>query len=330
MFLARFFDTVTGLLQPMHRGWHVSVLAMLAVLAGPAAGEGVVVLLSENSQPYLEVAEAFKGTLDKNALPRISVLQVTLQPSAGRGEYPMLKDADLVVTVGMQATQRAAEESLSVPVLATLVPRLAFDRLLSLRQRDMRTFSAIYLDQPAARQLALLRVALPGRKRLGVVVGPESQDKLKLLQATLRDTKLQLVVESIDSADELIPALQRVLAESDALLALPDPLVFNKNNVQSILLTAYHYQDPVIGYSNAYVKAGALAAVYSRPEQIGQQAAEVVQRLLAAKAAGLPSGQYPKYFNVSVNYQVARSLGIRIEEEQVLADMIKRAMEQEQ
>ena len=145
-----------------------------------------------------------------------------------------------------------------------------------------------------------------------------------------RSQKIQLVVEKIDSSDEMLPALQRVLSDCDVLLALPDSLVFNKNNAQSILLTSYHYHDPVIGYSQAYVKAGALFAAYSMPTQIGRQAGEIIQHLLSAKPGTLPSPQYPKYFSVSVNYQVARSLGIRMEDELVLVEKLKHTMEQEQ
>jgi ABC-type uncharacterized transport system substrate-binding protein len=104
---------------------------------------------------------------------------------------------------------------------------------------------------------------------------------------------------------------------------LPDPLVFNKGTVQSLLLTTYRYQDPVIGFSQAYVKAGALAAVYSSPEQIGRQTGEALVRVLAGRALLLPLPEYPKYFSVSVNYQVARSLGLSVGDEALIYQKLK-------
>ncbi|MDO9189477.1 MAG: ABC transporter substrate binding protein, partial [Sulfurimicrobium sp.] len=118
-----------------------------------------------------------------------------------------------------------------------------------------------------------------------------------------------------------------VLADSDVLLAVPDPLVFNKGTVQSLLLTTYRYQDPVIGFSHAYVKAGALASVHTMPEQVGRQAADVILRTLGSRPAWLPPPENPKYFSVSVNYQVARSLGLSIGDETVLLQKLKRASE---
>ena len=302
----------------------------LVAVSWPAAGVAdVLVVLSDDSPPYRDVAEGVKNAWEKDSASRPAFKVVVLQDGRIAPEILMGKGVDMIVAVGVQALQTVTEMNAHQPVLATLIPKPSFDKLLYQHKNKSSGISAIYLDQPLNRQVALFRIALPSRKRLGVVVGPESQDKLKLLQAAVRDKNIQLVTEKIESADELIPSLQRVLAESDTLLALPDPLVFNKNNVQNILLTSYRYHDPVIGYSQAYVKAGALYAVFSMPAQIGQQAGELIQQMLASKTGFVPAPQYPKYFSVSVNVQVARSLGIQMEEEGVLTEKLKRTMEQE-
>jgi ABC-type uncharacterized transport system substrate-binding protein len=235
------------------------------------------------------------------------------------------ENPDLIVAVGVSAAQELAAQNLSIPVLAVLIPRQAFEKIA--RQRDHKLFSAVFLDQPLARQMELIRLALPDRGRVGVVLGPDSLWAQKSLQAAASGAKLGLAVEKISAAEELLPALQRVLADSDVLLAVPEPLVFNKGTVQSLLLTTYRYQEPVIGFSHAYVKAGALASVHTTPEQVGRQAGEVVSRVLVSRPAWLPPPEYPKYFSVSVNYQVARSLGLSIGDEAVLLQKLKRASE---
>lgn len=302
---------------------------LVAVMWPVSAVADVLVVLSDDSPPYHEVAGGAKGAWRKDSASRPAFRVVVLQEGRIAPEILLDKGVDVIIAVGVQAAQTVSQIDTRQPVLATLVPKSSFDKLSQQRKNKSSGISAIYLDQPFNRQVALFRLALPNRKRLGVIVGPESEDKLKFLQTAVRDKNIQLVTEKIESADELIPTLQRVLAESDTLLALPDPLVFNKNNVQNILLTSYRYRAPVIGYSQAYVKAGALYAVFSTPAQIGQQAGELVQQLLAAKASSIPAPQYPKYFNVSVNAQVARSLGIQMEDEGVLMEKLKRTMEQE-
>ncbi|MEN6587225.1 MAG: ABC transporter substrate binding protein [Sulfuricella sp.] len=297
------------------------VLAWTSVVA--AAPANIAIVLSDDSAPYQETANNIRALVDQG--PGRAVVSVYSpagkKPDFGREHH------DLIVAVGVRATQEMMAMNLTTPILATLIPRQAFEKIA--RQRDYRQFSAVYLDQPLARQMELIHLTLPERNRIGVVLGPESLDTLKALQSAAKEARFALVVEKIGADEELLPALQRVLAESDVLLALPDPLVFNRGTVQSLLLTTYRYQDPVIGFSQAYVKAGALAAVYTTPEQAGRQAGEVLLRVLAGKAWVLPPPEYPKYFSVSLNYQVARSLAINVGDETALFQKLKRTADQE-
>ncbi|MDP3687822.1 MAG: ABC transporter substrate binding protein [Sulfurimicrobium sp.] len=288
------------------------------LFASPA---NIAVVLSDESAPYQDTAGSLRATLAQSGAKAV----VSVYPQSDRKIDFLRESPDLIVTIGVSAAQELAAQNLPIPILAVLIPRQAFEKIA--RQRDFRFLSAVFLDQPLARQMELVRLATPDRSRVGVVLGPESQAGLKSLQAAASEAKLGLAVERISTAEELLPALQRVLADSDVLLAVPDPLVFNKGTVQSLLLTTYRYQDPVIGFSHAYVKAGALASVHTMPEQVGRQAADVILRTLGSRPAWLPPPENPKYFSVSVNYQVARSLGLSIGDETVLLQKLKRASE---
>lgn len=298
-------------------------LALLFVWAGAgyAASANIAIVLSDDSAPYQETANNIRAFVEQGTVRAV----VNVYPAAEKKPDFARERQDIIVAVGVRAAQEMVALNLTTPILTTLIPRQAFEKIA--RQRDYRQFSAIYLDQPLARQMELIRLALPERSRIGVVLGPESQGTLKILQSAAREAKFGLVVEKISAAEELLPALQRVLADSDVLLALPDTLVFNKGTVQSLLLTTYRYQDPVIGFSQAYVKAGALAAVYTTPEQAGRQAGEMLQQVLNGKSWVLPPPEYPKYFSVSINYQVARSLAISVSDEMVLYQQLKRTVE---
>jgi ABC-type uncharacterized transport system substrate-binding protein len=148
------------------------------------------------------------------------------------------------------------------------------------------------------------------------------QSKLEALQVAAKAQRLQLVSAEVNSDIGLLPILERVLAGSDVLLALPEPRLYNKNTIQSVLLTSYRYRDPLVGYSQALVRAGALVALYSKPAQIGRQAGEIVVHTF--NSGSLPPPQYPKYFSVSINQQVARSLGIPAPDEIGLHEALQR------
>jgi putative ABC transport system substrate-binding protein len=306
-------------------GWRLPIIPLVLAWAqvASAAPANIAIVLSDDSVPYQETANNIRVFIEQGT----TRAAVSIYSLSGKRPDFVREHQDLIVAVGVRATQEMVALNLTIPILATLIPRSTFEKIS--RQRDYRQFSAVYLDQPLERQMELIRQTLPDRTRVGVALGPESRDTVELLQFAAKEAKFGLVVEKIGSAEELLPALQRLLADSDVLLALPDPLVFNRGTVQSLLLTTYRYQYPVIGFSKAYVRAGALAAVYTTPEQTGRQAGEMLQCVLHGEAWVLPPPEYPKYFSVSFNYMVARSLAINVCDEMALSRKLKCTAEQE-
>lgn len=296
------------------------------------AFDSVALVLSEEGPAYTDLADKVRQTIAQRPGAHLQVASYSLAAFRERQGEISRSGSTLVVAVGLSATEAAASLDSRVAVLSALVPRSAFERVAREHGRlaDTRSFSAVYLDQPFSRQLALIHYALPDRFRLGVLAGPVTAEQIPLLQSAVKGSRFKLGVERVTKEEEIVPALNRLLRDSDiALFAVPDPLVYNRSTIQGILLTTYRYQVPVFGFSLAYVKAGALAAVYSVPVQIGQQVAEIALSLSGEKGRGLPPPQYPKYFSIGVNYQVARSMGIEVDNEAVLYDKVRRAAEQE-
>lgn len=293
------------------RGFPSLIAATLAVLAATllwpgAAAAQVLLVLSETGGAYEETAEAFRSELRRLA-PSQTVVSTTLKELAALGEHP------LVVTLGSQAARSVAAQGQRPPAIHSLLPRAAFERLPGLREgRD----SAVLLDQPVARQIELIRLALPGFNRLALLEGRESRELVGQLAEAARERRFTVAREAVLREGELYAALQRVTAEPAVVVATPDGGVFNSYSIQNVLLTAYRQRSPVVGFSAAYVRAGAILGLYSTPAQIGRQTAEMARAALSG--AALPAPQGPRYFEIGSNPQVARSLGIALEEPEVL------------
>jgi ABC-type uncharacterized transport system substrate-binding protein len=187
-----------------------------------------------------------------------------------------------------------------------VIPRQAG---VDLARTDVRD-SAIYLDQPFRLQLDLIRLALPKRDRLGVVLGPTSAALRDELRAAAKAKGFRLDIEQIDSSQALLPALNKVLEDNDVLLSVADPVVFNNHTIHHLLLSTYRHDVPVLGLSRAYVEAGALLAVYTTPEQIGTHITDVLLKLASTGQWTLPAPQPPRYFSVTVNRRVASALNL--------------------
>ena len=121
----------------------------------------------------------------------------------------------------------------------------------------------------------------------------------------------------MSSDKALIAGREELLSASEVLLALPDPMLSSPTAARSILLTSYRYQKPIIAFSRAYVTAGALAAVFITPAQVADDLIDWL-RTQDPKRVTLPPPRDPAAFEIAVNRQVARALGIDVPDDSEL------------
>jgi ABC-type uncharacterized transport system substrate-binding protein len=290
-----------------------------ACLANPVHADSltVSVVLSDTSQPYQHFSAGFHKFFAKNNADVVVVESYADEkPKAGRNEK-----FDLIVAVGSKATELALTNS-NAPLLSIMVPKAGYDALLDKHspQKLPKTVSAIYLDQPWSRQLNFIQAALPKHNIVGVLYSPNTHIVLPRLPRGM-----SLNAKSVRSTDILFDTLENILISSDVLLVIPDSEIYSSNNVRNILLTSYRYKVPLIGISQAYVNAGALGAIFSTPEQLAEQAGEMIDSF--AKSRQLPEPQYPLLFSISLNQQVARSLGIVLDSQEVILERMNKGGE---
>jgi putative tryptophan/tyrosine transport system substrate-binding protein len=292
----------------MRRLSRILLLSFFLFLSLPAAAAELVVVGSDQGS----VGSEFLTTLEQHLGG--SGWNVR---GVGQGAAHEMRQADLLVTLGSDATQKAFQDDGGVPVLATLLTRQAYEQALQGRPRGRGMASAIYLDQPAARQLQFINRLLPDRHRIAVLVSASSGDQLVALRRVAAAANLEISSRQIEREEEIVPALGDLLPQTDLLLAVPDSLIYRRDNARTILLTTYRYQKPLIAFSPAYVSAGALAALYSTPAQLARQTAELI-RAFPPGRVGLPAPRGPVYFSVATNPHVARALNIDLPDPSVV------------
>ena len=272
--------------------------------------DNITIVLSDEGGAYEEFANHLNSLLQPSNKTTVRLLSLK---NMANDEFSRAAANQLVIAVGTPAMVAMAQKPATNPVLNVLVPRATFIKTAKQynRSQDQRRFSAVYMDQSWSRQLRLIRATMPPRSKVGILLGRESSDYISALQSAAKEVDLTVNIESVTDDAELLNALRRLLSNSNVILAVPDAQIYNRNNISSILLTSYRQQVPLFGFSASYVKAGALAAVYSTPAQISQQVAEIISNL--SSASSLPAPQYPRYFSVNTNPQVARSLGLSID-----------------
>jgi hypothetical protein len=304
-------------------GWQRLLLALLLLCLplAQAADEPyrIELLLSEAKGPYQSLAQALRSEL--RDLPDAPAYRIH-QSLAANPDRTQIGLADLTVTVGSAASQGIDTLAPTGQVLQLLIPSTSYMDGPGAATETYR--SAIFIDQPWARQLSLIQLTLPGVEHIGLLLGDTSQHLLPQLEQAIQARRWHAQIGLVTEASGYFGPLRRVLEQSEVLLAVPDQAVFNRQNLQGILLTSYRREVPMIGFSPGYVRAGALAAVYSTPEQIAHQAAQWIAALLADRSRRLPAPTHPAEYSVAVNHQVARSLGLRLPMEEALLHELQR------
>ena len=291
------------------------VVLALCVGAGPAIGAGhTLLVVSDGSPAYQQTVARIRQRLS-TAQPALQVEVSTLDAA----DDARINAAEIVVTIGTQAALNVVKHHRGTRLICALLTQQTYQRLPPPPPGAQR--SAVFLDQPPRRQLALIETALPHLTRVAIVHSASSRDHVDQIVDAARSSALSLEVAEVADAHPLYEALRTTLNQPAVLLAIPDTTVFNNFTIQNVLLTAYRKRAPVVGFSPAYVRAGAVMAVYSTPDQVGDQVAGVI--LAAAAGEDLPPPAYPRDFLVSTNPHVARSMSIELPPPTALAAALK-------
>lgn len=277
----------------------IGLLIMLLSVQAWAA-PSVTLLLSDTGGIYQEAATALQANLEPGGV------QVTQQHLSQRGEP---RREDWVVVFGVAALQHVMAERGTAPVLTVLVPRASYLRITAGKSRAV---TALYLDQPLERMAALQHNALPNSRRTGVLLGSTMKALREEAEQAAASQQLDIRSRLIDTSEEVFPALTELSEDIDVLWLLPDPLIVNRNNLQSLFLQTYRQRLPVVAYSAALVQAGAMLGLYATPTQLGQEAGQWLKTLMAVSGRPLPVARYPASFVVAINPNVARSLNMTL------------------
>jgi ABC-type uncharacterized transport system substrate-binding protein len=246
--------------------------------------------------------------------------------------YPEL---DIAIRAPLENTGERARTTLAIAIGDSLLPwlgsaknpyasTLAFyvgsAKFAAIEHSDK--VSALYRDQPLLRQLRLAKLLLPDLQRAAVIYGGEGPPHN--LAALQRRSGVTVDAVDIDHKPDWAKALSQLMIENDILLGVDDPEIYNRDTIRSILLTTYRRGKILIGPNRPFVTAGSLASTYTSSEQFLQQLNSMVGEYL--QQGRLPPAQYPRFYRIAVNEQVAASLGLNIPDEKTLYEHLQKRL----
>lgn len=236
--------------------------------------------------------------------------------------------ADLVISVGSVAGETVSSFNDQTPVLFTLITKSTYDTFLARFGSNFsseRQFSAIFVNIPVEQHLAFIVAAMPGVSNVGIAITESNKvaDEIRKIKGNYYG--LNLSVLTVANKKEFYDKLPGLLKKADIILSLPDTELYDKQTIRHLLISAYRQKKAIVGYSSAYVKAGALMALFATTDNIGKQVAYTVLDAFKGSKMVLPAYEYPAYSTIEINYWVAQSLGIPVNSREEVMKKMKRS-----
>jgi ABC-type uncharacterized transport system substrate-binding protein len=294
----------------------LACLCLAWVVTTAAADPLHILVITDFDNPrYREVVNSLYADLDRLCQPSCSEnLRIDEIDTNG---FEHETEASLLVAIGTPAARRLAQTPGEIPRLYGFVPRLVWQQLLDCCDVRPHRDSAVWIDPSPARQLHLARQVEPQAARVGVLLGPSTAITTEDLRNAGKLTGLETIIALVETSAETGSKLRSLVDVVDVLLALPDPTIYNRHSIYSILLSTYSARVPVVGFSAAMVGAGAAATTFVSPQDAGESIAAAIQRF--EQYGNLPPAGYGEHFSLAVNDKVMRSLGLPVVDQEVIS-----------
>lgn len=288
--------------SPVRRTWArviATAFAALVLTAVPAHAGEVVILKSRASSAYDSAASGFEAAY------RRTVVRFSLE-DAGAALPRRVADLrpDAIVAVGLRAALYARDRFPRTPVVFCAVPEAARDELSG----DWLT--GVTTDVAPAAEFGSWRRMAPDVRRVAMFYGTCTGAALaRAARGAAAAHGLELVEVPVHDLSQLAARAREVAPRVDALWMPADATVAVSEAFQFLLKLSLERRKPLFVFSDALVRAGAMAAITPDYAAAGAQAADAVRRIQAGERAGDIPVAGVRRTRLVMNEATARALG---------------------
>ncbi|WP_051906518.1 ABC transporter substrate-binding protein [Methylomarinum vadi] len=181
----------------------------------------------------------------------------------------------IIYTIGTKAYLLARE--------AAADKNIVFSSVMNWRRLPLTEKSyGIAQELPAMMQLMMFRYLFPDLSKIGVLYSKQfNEEWMSHAENEGREMGVEVIGKDIASSDELIPRLNELLGEVEALWLIADPMVLaNKDSVAQIFSSSESQKKPVFAYSEIFIDFGAVLVISADIPTMSRQASVLVDSLV--------------------------------------------------
>lgn len=174
--------------------------------------------------------------------------------------------------------------------------------------------TGVRMEVPPALPLAQLQLMLPEVRRLGILLSEDAGGDW--LDEALREADragYKVKIARVPSRRHVRRGLAQLRGSVDAIWLLPDRKVLTPTGFQVILTDTLRSRIPLLAWSENLVTAGALMCVAPDYSEVGRQAAELADRIIAGATPSDIAPLSPESFRVVLNRDTQQALQLKLD-----------------
>ena len=279
---------------------------LLVVLSSVASARDRIVVVQSGSQPPYE--EAVEGFAEVCVQPQSRIILSDTNKAVLAGLISR-ESPDLILAVGLLDASKALERIHDIPIVYVMVLDLEGEFA------DRVNVTGVNMRPSIGVQLQNIRKVLSNIRNVGVVFDPD-RNGLYIQEAVKMASSLglEILVEPVTTARVVPSKLLDIRDRVDLIWMIFDATVMKPQTLEYFILFSLENRIPLVAFSEKYIQMGAFMAFELDPKDMGRQAGEMANQILAGKQPGEIPVQEARTVSVTVNRTVAKKFGIRLDD----------------
>ena len=282
------------------------IIIILSVMFPPSAvfAAGIAAVQSVNIKPYNNALASFKSVCDC----KVKSFIVSEIQESDIAEKVKKAKPDVIIAIGIDALERVRMiKDIPIVYLMVLNPRT---------MPSENNITGVSMNIAPEKQLELLKQALPGITRIGLLYDPAwTGNFVKKAKLAAPATGIKIIAREIRNSKDYPSLLKSMEGDVDAFWMLPDLTAVTPETVEFLFLFSMQNSIPVITFSDKYLEMGALMSFEINAYDIGKQAGEMVKEILSGISISKIAKTDARIINLTINLRIARKQGIKISDE---------------
>jgi len=286
----------------------ILILAFMFMNAPNSFSQDVHIVKSRDISPYDLAIKGFISSYGNNV--KVSDIEGDTENGKRIAKKLNKEKPDVIIAVGTLAAVSLKEVIKDTPVVCLLIsrPEKYF--------KKSSNYFGVGINPDPVKQLELVKKVIPGTSKIGIIHTIGNPNRA-IERANSESGKLgmQIIEQHIDSSSELQDALIEIRKKTDLLLLVVDEVVISEPAIEHIIKFSISHRYPIVGFSKKIVMSGALMSSISDYEEMGAQAAEMVNKILNGKMDAKERFEYPVSSKYVINIRSSELLNVVIPEE---------------